>query len=73
MPDSSNTRDCPAASATMIAEGASRTHAIVELFRCVRFGVGMGACVALTLVSEERSCCRGCWYNGGTAARDVGV
>eukprot|EP00965_Chrysotila_dentata_P147435 4866882-Pleurochrysis_carterae.AAC.4 len=71
MPDPSSTHDCPVTKIT--AKVTSRTHAVVKLFRCVRLGAGMGAFVALTLVSEDKSWCRAFRYNGGTAALDVGA
>eukprot|EP00965_Chrysotila_dentata_P145107 4792452-Pleurochrysis_carterae.AAC.1 len=73
MPDPSTKRVCPAATATAIAAVPSRTHAIVDPFRCVRSGGGMGTFVALTLVSEERDWCCGCMYNGCTEACSLGV
>eukprot|EP00965_Chrysotila_dentata_P160961 5314951-Pleurochrysis_carterae.AAC.1 len=73
MPDPSRTRVCPAVNAMTIAAVASRIHAIVELFRRVRSGGGMGAFVALTLVPEEKGWCCGCMYNGGTDVCALGV
>eukprot|EP00965_Chrysotila_dentata_P014726 487296-Pleurochrysis_carterae.AAC.1 len=57
----------------MIAVVASRTHAIVELFRRVRSGGGMCTFVALTLISEEKDLCCGWMYNGGTEACGLGL
>eukprot|EP00965_Chrysotila_dentata_P146876 4849372-Pleurochrysis_carterae.AAC.1 len=72
MPDPSKMRVCSPANATLIAVVASRTHAIVELFRRVRLGGGMCIFVALTLVSVENDMCCGCMYNGGTETCDFG-
>eukprot|EP00965_Chrysotila_dentata_P025650 852006-Pleurochrysis_carterae.AAC.1 len=57
----------------LIAAVASRTHAIVELFRRMHSGGGMCVFVAFTLVSEEKDMCCGWMYNGGTAACDFRV
>eukprot|EP00965_Chrysotila_dentata_P156480 5170413-Pleurochrysis_carterae.AAC.1 len=54
MPDPSRTRVCPAANAIMIAVVASRTHAIVELFRRVRSGGGMTCAVAECTTAVRR-------------------
>eukprot|EP00965_Chrysotila_dentata_P129937 4295136-Pleurochrysis_carterae.AAC.1 len=64
VPDPSRTRVCPAANAMLIVAVASRTHAIVELFRRVRSGGGMCVFVAFTLVSEKKDMCCGWMYNG---------
>eukprot|EP00965_Chrysotila_dentata_P254087 6211755-Pleurochrysis_carterae.AAC.3 len=73
MLDPSRIRVCPAVNAMAIAAVAIRTHAIVEPFLRMRSGGGMGAFVALSLVSEENGWCCGCMYNGGTEVCALGV
>eukprot|EP00965_Chrysotila_dentata_P073969 2442646-Pleurochrysis_carterae.AAC.3 len=73
MPYTSKKRVYPAAHATAITAVASRTHAILDPFRCVRSEGSMGTFVALILVSEEKDWCCGCMYNGCTEAYNLGV